>query len=192
VSGGRAPTAAFDYQPVLQGRMLELRPLRASDHDALYAVARDPLIWEQHPDKARAEPDGFARFFRESVDSGGALLATKAGTGEVVGSSRYHAYDAAASEVEIGWTFLARAYWGGAWNRELKRMMLEHAFRFVDRVVFTVWPTNLRSQRAVQKLGAVRDGWRINGAGRESFLYVLTRDAWARELTRSSADEAGI
>jgi RimJ/RimL family protein N-acetyltransferase len=191
VSGTAEARAGFEYQPVLRGPLMDLRPLRASDHDALYAVARDPLIWEQHPDKARAEPEGFARFFRESVESGGALLATKAGTEEIVGSSRYHAYDAAASEVEIGWTFLAREYWGGVWNRELKRMMLEHAFRFVDRVVFTVWPANFRSQRAVQKLGAVRDGWRVNGAGRESFPFVLTRDAWTRELARATADAAG-
>jgi Acetyltransferase (GNAT) domain len=61
-------------------------------------------------------------------------------TGSVIGMSRFHGYDAEKSEVEIGWTFLARAYWGGTYNRELKSLMLRHALRRVRRVVFLVSP----------------------------------------------------
>ena len=169
----------FDFQPTLHGQLLDVRPLRAEDHDAMGAAASDPLIWEQHPDKTRCTPEGFRAFFEQSLASGGALLVTRAGSGEVIGSSRYHAYVPEAREVEIGWTFLVRACWGGAYNTELKRLMIEHAFRFVDRVMFLVGPTNFRSQHAVLKLGAVLEGERVNGAGRPSLAYCLTPERWA-------------
>jgi RimJ/RimL family protein N-acetyltransferase len=179
---GADAIVAFEYQPALRGPLIDLRPLRESDHDALFAVAEDPCIWEQHPDKTRCEPEGFRRFFREAIESGGALLATRAGTEVVIGSSRFHGYTAATSEVEIGWTFLSRACWGGAYNRELKRLMVEHAFRFVDRIVFLIAPMNQRSQRAVLKIGAIRSGSRVDGSGTESYVFALTAEAWARAV----------
>jgi RimJ/RimL family protein N-acetyltransferase len=165
----------FDYQPVLTGTLIEARPLRPDDQADLYAVASDPLIWEQHPDQTRYTPDGFAAFFRESLASGGALLVTDAATGRTIGSSRYYGYDEARSEVEIGWTFLARSYWGGAYNGELKRLMLRHAFRFVSAVLFFVGPGNIRSQRALAKIGAVLDA-QPDPAGR--CVYRLTAAAF--------------
>ena len=145
----------FDYQPTLKGKLVELRPLRSDDHADLYAVAADSLIWEQHPDKTRHQEAGFAAFFRESLASGGALLATDAATQRVIGSSRFYGYSERRGEVEIGWTFLARSHWGGAYNGELKQLMLRHAFRFVSSVVFFVSLENVRSQRAVSKIGGL-------------------------------------
>jgi RimJ/RimL family protein N-acetyltransferase len=141
-------------------------------------VAQDPLIWEQHPDKTRCQPDGFARFFAQAIESRGALVATEAVTGEMIGSSRYYGYDSVAREVEIGWTFLARRYWGGTYNREMKQLMLDHAFQAVDRVLFLVAPSNYRSQRAVLKLGAVPDGSHVDSAGNISLRYYLSASAW--------------
>ena len=114
----------FDLQPHLTGELLELRPLAAEDFRDLYAVAADPLIWEQHPCSDRYQEDVFKVFFREALESGGALIATDAKDGRVIGSSRFHGYDAAKSEIEIGWTFLARSHWGGVYNGEMKRLML--------------------------------------------------------------------
>ena len=151
-------SASFDFQPILKGNLLELRPLRPGDYHDLYAVASDPLIWEQHPVKDRCKEEVFQEFFQKALHSGGALLAMDGKDGRVIGSSRFHGYDAENSEVEIGWTFLARSHWGGVYNREMKELMLRHAFRFVDRVVFLVGPENLRSQRAVEKIGGVRVG----------------------------------
>jgi RimJ/RimL family protein N-acetyltransferase len=145
----------FDAQPVLTGTLVTLRPLRPEDWAGLRAVAADPLIWEQHPARDRHEEAVFREFFAEALASGGALLATDAATGEVIGSSRFHGYSAERSEVEIGWTFLARSRWGGRYNAEMKRLMLQHAFRFVDSVVFFVGPGNLRSRRAMEKIGGV-------------------------------------
>jgi RimJ/RimL family protein N-acetyltransferase len=164
----------FDLQPHLTGDLVELRPLRAADYDALYAVAADPLVWQQHPCSDRYREPVFQAFFREAMESGGALLALdrKAG-GRVIGSSRFHGYDERRSEIEIGWTFLARSHWGGVYNGEMKRLMLRHAFGFVDSVVFSIGPQNIRSQRAVERIGAVREGSRVDGNGREHVIYRI-------------------
>ncbi|MDH3207965.1 MAG: GNAT family N-acetyltransferase [Gemmatimonadota bacterium] len=171
----------FDFRPVLKGDLVELRPLRADDFDALFAVAADPLIWEQHPAPDRFQEDQFRSFFRESLESGGALVAVGAADGRLIGSSRFHGYDEDHREVEIGWTFLARSHWGGTYNGEMKRLMLRHAFRFVDQVVFLVGPQNRRSQRAVEKIGAVRVGSRFDAAGRASIVYAITAVTFGRE-----------
>jgi RimJ/RimL family protein N-acetyltransferase len=168
----------FDPQPVLEGPLVTLRPLSPGDHGRLFAVAADPLIWEQHPDKTRSQPAGFDTFFRQALDSGGALLAMETASGQVIGSSRFQGYDEAADEVEIGWTFLARSHWGGQYNREMKRLMLEHAFRYVGRVVFLIDPANHRSQRATEKIGAVRAGVRADASGRSSCVFQIGAEEW--------------
>ena len=165
----------FDLQPTLKSEMLELRPLRADDFEQLYAVASDPLIWEQHPNSDRYKLDVFRKFFDEALESGGALIAIDRKTDQVIGSSRYHCFDLERSEIEIGWTFLARSHWGGAYNGEMKRLMLSHAFKFVDNVIFFVGANNLRSQRAVEKIGGVRVGTKVDPHGRESFIFRITR-----------------
>src|SRR4051794_3045311 len=120
----------FDLQPFLKGELLELRPLRPDDFPALYSVASDPLIWEQHPASDRYQEEVFKEFFREALESGGALVAIDARDRATIGSSRFSGYDEEKSEIEIGWTFLARSHWGGRYNGEMKRLMLGHAFRF--------------------------------------------------------------
>ena len=164
----------FDLQPVLKGELLELRPLQPEDFRELYAVASDPLIWEQHPNSDRYKEEVFREFFREALQSGGALVALDGRDGRIIGSSRFHAYHEEKSEIEIGWTFLARAYWGGAYNGEMKQLMLRHAFRFVKSVIFLVGPQNLRSQKALEKIGAVRVGSRPDSLGRDSVAYRIT------------------
>ncbi|MBA2623191.1 MAG: GNAT family N-acetyltransferase [Chthoniobacterales bacterium] len=165
---------AFDLQPTLGGELLQIRPLRPEDWGDLYAVASDPLIWEQHPNNDRYKEEVFREFFRVAMDSGGAFVVIDNKDGRVIGSSRFYGYEEEKSEVEIGWTFLARSHWGGIYNKELKQLMLRHAFRFVQSVIFLIGPNNLRSQKAVEKIGAVRNGSRIDDTGRESFVFRLT------------------
>jgi RimJ/RimL family protein N-acetyltransferase len=167
----------FDLQPVLKGELLELRPLRPGDFDALYAVACDPLIWEQHPCNDRYQEEVFRAFFREAMESAGALMAVDRRDGRVIGSSRYHAYNEAKREIEIGWTFLARSHWGGKFNGEMKQLMLKHAFQFVDRVLFSVGPRNIRSQKALEKIGGRRVGTRQDARGQESVIYEIAADS---------------
>jgi RimJ/RimL family protein N-acetyltransferase len=164
----------FDLQPVLQGKNLRLRPLRPEDFHDLYAVASDPLIWAQHPVKDRYREEVFKEFFRDALESHGAFVAIDFKDGQVIGSSRFHGYDEERSEIEIGWTFLARSHWGGIYNWEMKQLMLRHAFRFVNSVIFLVGPQNFRSQRALEKIGAVRVGSRLDKDDRLSLVYQIT------------------
>ena len=163
----------FELQPTLTGDLVELKPLCADDFDALFAVARDPLIWEQHPERERYQEEVFRRFFREAMESGGAFVVVDKSTGQIIGSTRYFGYDEERSEIEIGWTFLARSHWGGRYNQEMKRLMLGHAFQFVERVIFLVGPRNFRSRRAVEKIGGVERG-RDFRSGRESVVYEIS------------------
>jgi N-acetyltransferase len=149
---------SFDLQPKLKGELIELRPLAPEDWDDLFAVASDPLIWEQHPESDRYKAEVFRVFFREALESGGAFVIVDKKSQQIIGSTRFYGYDPEKSEIEIGWTFLARKYWGGRYNRELKQLMLNHAFQFVENVIFYVGENNIRSQKATEKVGGVRNG----------------------------------
>jgi len=154
MGGTQLNAADFELQPRISGLRVDLRPMTADDWEPLLAAASDPLIWEQHPESDRWKPEVFRRYFDGGMASGGALVVIDRTNRRIIGSSRYCNLDAAASEIEIGWTFLERKYWGGTFNREMKMLMLGHAFRFVERVVFVVGENNLRSQKALEKIGA--------------------------------------
>ena len=152
--------------------------MRADDFPALFAVASDPLIWEQHPEPDRCTEPVFRRFFNGGMESGGAFVVFDRRDAQMIGSSRYAEYDEAQSEIEIGWTFLARSHWGGRYNAEMKRLMLAHAFRFVRRVVFRVGPSNSRSQRALEKIGATYVGIESHPQRADAALFEITRESF--------------
>jgi RimJ/RimL family protein N-acetyltransferase len=146
----------IDFQPTLEGPTLLVRPLRADDLDALYQAARDPEIWALHPEPTRWQRPVFEQgFFAGALASGSAFAVIDKASGAVIGSSRYYEHDPAAREIFVGYTFLTRAYWGGATNGELKSLMLAYAFRFVEAVCFHIGPENWRSRRAVEKIGGI-------------------------------------
>ncbi len=147
--------SVFDRQPVLEGRNVRIRPMRPDDLEALYAVAGDPAVWAQHPASDRHLRPVFERMFEESIASQGAMVVEDKASGAVIGSSRYHLADPSLPRVEIGWSYLARSHWGGETNREVKTLLLTHAFRFVEVVSFRVGEANLRSRRAMEKIGGV-------------------------------------
>lgn len=146
----------MDLQPTLEGERLLLSPLRAEDRDALYAIARDPLLWADHPDNERWREPVFAAHFATLLDRGGSLAVTERETGRLIGVSRYQygSPDDDGGTIEVGSTFLARSHWGGTTNREMKRLLLTHALRHVARVEFWAWQDNARSCRALEKIGA--------------------------------------
>ena len=148
----------FDLQPTLSGTTLLLRPLCIEDWDAVFAAASDPLIWELHPISDRYTETSFRPYFAERLGAGGTLVVIDRASGDVIGWSSYGGFDQSARIVEIGWTFLVRSHWGGTTNAEMKALMLAHAFRFVDIVSFRIGETNLRSQRALEKIGGVWGG----------------------------------
>ena len=174
----------MDRQPVLEGERLLLRPLRADDWEALFAVASDPEIWAIHPQHDRWQEPVFRAYFADALKQGGALAVIDKASGAIIGGSRMQAYDPAdGGSVEIGWTFLARSHWGGAFNREMKRLMLGHALKFVERVDFRIGEDNLRSRRAMEKIGGrLSDRSDIvdtaSGPVRH-VVYEITRDSFA-------------
>lgn len=144
----------MNLQPTLEGQLLRLRPLTANDFEPLFAVSSDPLLWEQHPERHRYKRDVFEKFFQGALDSKGALVATDNNNNEIIGSSRYNQYDPANKQIEVGYTFLARRCWQHGFNREMKKLMLIHAFQHVQRVLFYIGAQNQRSRTAIEKIGA--------------------------------------
>jgi RimJ/RimL family protein N-acetyltransferase len=168
----------MDRQPNLTGELVELRPATADDWDALFAIASDPLIWAVHPAHDRWQEPVFRAFFDAGLESGGMLVAIDRASGAVIGSSRYDFGRAEPGEVEIGWTFLARAFWGGRHNGEMKRLMLDHAFRFVDRAIFVIGEGNIRSRRAIERVGGTVTDRRYDAmmAGQPSVHVIYAID----------------
>lgn len=167
-----------DWRPTLRGDTIHLRPLRADDLDALHAAASDPLVWAQHSEPNRHERPVFERFFAGALASGGAMAVIDAATGRIIGSSRYYDWNPADQSVVVGYTFLERAAWGGRINRELKRLMLGHAFLHARRVWFHVSPGNIRSQKALERIGATFDRAEdvpVGGVMSPRLIYRLDR-----------------
>ena len=175
--------ANFDFRvPSLHNDLIRLQPLEKHDFARLYRVASDRLIWEVHPSKDRYKEEVFREFFEGAVASGSAFLVIDQATGGVIGSSRYYDLQPENSTVAIGYTFLARAYWGGQYNKALKSLMLEYAFRFVDTVLFHIGATNYRSQKAIVKLGAkkIREiDFESGGIMQPHFEYEISRADWS-------------
>ena len=174
----------MNRQPTLECELLLLRPLRPDDWDALFAAASDPLIWEVHPAHDRWQEPLFRAYFDDGMEQGGALVVIDRASGAMIGGSRMQGYDPVdGGSVEIGWTFLARSHWGGSYNREMKRLMLTHALRFVARVKFRVGEDNLRSRRAMEKIGGqLTDETSVTeraGVGVVHVTYEITRESFA-------------
>lgn len=175
----------MNRQPVLEGARLLLRPLRPGDWAALYSAASDPLIWEVHPAHDRWREPVFRAFFDDALAKGGALAVIDKTGGAPIGSSRFQNHDPAhGGSVEIGWTFLARSHWGGGYNAEMKRLMIGHALGAVERVRFMVGADNIRSRRAMEKIGGL-----LNGPAEQRIMagipvahvqYEITRDSFAK------------
>ncbi|MEO0464368.1 MAG: GNAT family N-acetyltransferase [Pseudomonadota bacterium] len=177
----------MDRQPTLEGERLQLRPLCADDWEALFALASDPAVWEQHPIHDRWREDVFRGFFDDALAQGGALAVLHKASGELIGTSRFRGNEPDDPDgvgcVEIGWTFIAPRWWGRGINQEMKRLMLDHAFQYVERVEFRVGETNYRSRIALEKIGAERtsrsDLDRYQGKRVLDLIYEITADAFA-------------
>jgi RimJ/RimL family protein N-acetyltransferase len=173
----------FDRQPSnLANAVVQLAPLKADDFERLYAVANDPLLWAQHPNPDRYQRAVFSTYFEGAMASGGAFLVTDAVTGDVIGCSRFYDFDPEASLVLIGYTFIARSHWGSVTNQGLKKLMLDYAFGFVERVQFHVGAQNIRSQKAMAKLGARKVAeFEVAYYGEPlklNFVYEISKGEW--------------
>lgn len=145
-------------QPTLENECVILRPLQEHDFDMLYNVAADPAIWQQHPNKDRWKKDVFSTFFQGAMQSGGAFVVIDKTTGLAIGSTRFYDYNFKDKSIFIGYTFYATAYWGKGINLAVKALMLNYIFKYVDKVYFHIGAENIRSQIAIERLGAKKVG----------------------------------
>jgi RimJ/RimL family protein N-acetyltransferase len=163
----------MNLQPYLKNELIKLKPLSTNDFEVLFNIAADPDIWEQHPDNLRYERDVFQKYFDSAIESKGAFLIIDNNTNEIIGSSRYYDFDETKKEIAIGYTFISTKYWGTNYNKTKKKLMLDNAFRYVEKVLFHIGENNIRSQKAVKKLGAI-----LIGKKDKSLTYAITKIDW--------------
>lgn len=170
-----------DLQAILENELVKLVPLQEIDFERLYAVASDPLIWEQHPNKDRYKRAVFESFFKGAMESGGAYLILN--KDEVVGSSRYYDFDQEKKRVFIGYTFVGRKFWGKGYNPSVKKLMIDYAFQFADQVMFHIGAENIRSQMAIERLNALKVGEEevayYGEASKMNFVYQICKADWS-------------
>jgi len=175
----------FNLQPTfLCDDLIKLVPLKESDFDRLFEVASNPKVWEQHPNPNRYKLEDFTNYFKGAIASKGAFLIVDSKTNETVGCTRFYDYNETDSSTEasvlIGYTFIGTKFWGKDYNKALKKLMLDYAFQFVDKVYFHIGAFNIRSQKAIEKIGAVKvDEFEVEYYGEPSklnFVYLIQKN----------------
>lgn len=172
----------IDWRPVsLENSLIRLIPIVEADFDVLFEVASDPLIWEQHPLKDRYKKEVFQIYFDGILNDGYAFLIIEKATNTIIGSTSYYNYNPIDSSITIGYTFLARHYWGKAYNKSSKKLLIDYAFQFVDKVYFYIGEKNIRSQIAILRNGAKKvDEVYLNGNGDPilHYVYLIEKEDW--------------
>lgn len=166
----------------IKNDFITLIPLKKDDFERLYQVASDPLIWEQHPNKNRYQKEVFESFFSFAIESKGAFIIIDTKTDEVIGSSRFYDYDKVNKTIVIGYTFLAKKYWGKSYNKILKSLMINHAFKYVDTIIFHIGAKNIRSQKSIEKIGAIKFSEQefayLGEQQNLNYFYRITKESW--------------
>ena len=172
----------FDIQPVLENEKVILYPLQENDFEALYAVASDPKIWEQHPNNDRWKKDVFRTFFEGAIQSKGAFKIIDKSTNTIAGSTRIYDYNEQDNSIYIGYTFYATAYWGKGINSSVKAVMLDYLFQFVEQVYFQIGANNIRSQIAIGRIGAKKVGEQevayFGELPKLNYVYRIEKEEW--------------
>jgi RimJ/RimL family protein N-acetyltransferase len=178
----------------LEDSLIRLFPIVEADFDILFEIASDPMIWEQHPVKDRYKKEVFQTYFDGVLNNGYAFLIIEKATNKVIGSTSYYNYNPNDSSITIGYTFLARHYWGKAYNRSSKKLLIDYAFQFVDKVYFYIGGENIRSQLATSKIGAKKVGevdLDYNGIPMRHYEYLIEKEDWGSTLVLMCSSPPG-
>lgn len=181
---------AFVEPVTLTGRGIRLEPLERAHHDALEEAAADGELWRIRVSSV-PEPGGMAGYIEQALASRAAgdrfpFAVIEEATGRVLGSTSFHDIAPAVRRVEIGYTWYARSVQRTHVNTAAKRLLLGHAFETLGCGVVG-WRTdnfNLASQRAIERLGAKKDGvirghaLRRDGTVRDTVMYSVTAGEW--------------
>lgn len=172
----------FSIQTILENETYQLIPLQQGDFKSLYEVASDPKVWEQHPNKDRYRREVFENFFQGAIESGGAFKVVERATGDILGSTRFYDFDDENNSIFIGYTFYGTKSWGRKINPQIKKLMLDYIFQFIDTVYFHVGKDNIRSRTAMERLGAENQGEQevayFGEPSRTNILYQIQKQNW--------------
>ena len=147
----------IDFKLNFETESFSLIQTEDSHFEELYLVAGNPIIWEQHPEKDRWKKEIFSNFFQIAIQNElGCLTIIDKSLGKFIGSTRFYSHDEADSTVRIGYTFLSPEYWGTSANYQIKKVMLDYVFQYIEKVFFDIGENNIRSRKATEKLGAVQ------------------------------------
>ncbi|OKI89514.1 bifunctional pyridoxamine 5'-phosphate oxidase family protein/GNAT family N-acetyltransferase [Micromonospora sp. CB01531] len=205
----RPARSAWLEPVVLRGEHVVLEPLDLSHAEELYATLDDPEVWRYVGSPRPRNAAETAGQIRAALDANLRGVRTPwvqrcAATGAAVGTTSYYQPDPDLRTLEIGFTQLGRAWWRTGINTEAKLLLLTRAFEELDAIRVT-WQTstlNERSQRAIERLGATREGTlrsnrrRADGTWRDSALYSMLATEWPnaqvtlRERLRPAASVA--
>ncbi|SFH86365.1 GNAT family N-acetyltransferase [Halpernia frigidisoli] len=172
----------FSIQKELSNDNVILKPLQESDFEALFFQAADEEVWSQHPNKNRFKREVFENFFVGALESKGTFIIIDKPTNQIIGSTRFYDFNEIENSIFIGYTFYGKKFWGKNYNSQVKKLMLDYIFQFVDYVNFYVGNENFRSQKAMEKLGAENRGEveiaYFSEESRSNFLYLIKRKNW--------------
>ncbi len=175
----------FSFQPTIRNETISVRPIIEGDYDGLFAIVSDKIMWEGHPSKDRYKAAEFKKWFKGAMDSGATIVVIDNSKNRLIGSSRFYIEDSEPDDISIGFTFIARQYWGGKMNYQLKKLMLTYAFEHFSIVWFHISPSNIRSQKATEKIGGVftqtMDS-NINGKSEPWMFYKIEKSDWLSEV----------
>ncbi len=183
----------------LQGRWISLEAIDERHAPGIFEAMRDDevcryLAWE--PPKSLDETLALVREANDAMARGQAIVYAQVwnATGRAIGSTRLLDVRPADRQVEIGSTFLGRDYWRTPANTESKYLFLRHCFESLGcvRVALKTDGRNLRSQEAIERLGAVREGvlrrhMRIKGYQRDTVYFSIIDDEWPAVKARLEA-----
>jgi N-acetyltransferase len=171
-----------------QGRLVRLEPLTMNHAADLYTASRDPALWTYKPVKQPQLLADMRQLIASTQEAGACLpfAIRSLERGCAVGETRYHSFTLSDRGVEIGWTWLAPSIQRTGVNTECKYLLLRHAFEEwgAIRVQFRTHHLNTNSQRAIERLGAVREGVLRNhlimpdGSYRHSVYFSIIDSEW--------------
>jgi len=172
----------INIQPTLENEKVILYPLQENDFNDLFAVAADPKIWEQHPNKNRYKIEVFKVFFDGALQSKGAYKIVDKKSGDVIGSTRFYDYNQEDNTILIGYTFFGLTYWGNGFNHTVKTLMLNYIFQFVSKVYFHIGANNVKSQISLGRLGTTKIGEQevtyFGELPKLNFVYSISKEEW--------------
>jgi N-acetyltransferase len=181
----------IDYS-LLKGKFVYLQPLTTSDIPELRTIAKDDRIWEFT--KTLMVNDTydlqFADYINVPLNPANAetikAFVIHDSTKRIIGMTRYYDIDEKNKRLNIGYTWYIPEVWGKVHNKECKLLLLTYAFEQLEfnRVGFEVAHQNIRSQKAVEKIGGVREGelrkyaYRPDGSLRNTVVFSIINDEW--------------